>query len=155
MSRLADAYARLSPRFAHGPDATLASRAHAWLLRRSHGRLGTRFMGADVLVLRTVGRKSGTPREAPMFYVTHGDGYAVVASNAASRRPPAWWLNLQASPDAEATVDGRWRRVHAREATEPEREELWPRFVAMYRGYDHYKEIASRDMPVVVLEPRG
>ena len=155
MSRLADAYARLSPRFAHRPGTALASRAHAWLLRRSHGRLGRRFLGADVLVLRTVGRKSGKPREAPMFYVPHGDCYAVVASNAASERPPAWWLNLQAAPDAEATVDGRWRRVHAREANEAEREELWPRFVAMYRGYDHYKEIASREMPVVVLEPRG
>jgi hypothetical protein len=45
--------------------------------------------------------------------------------------------------------------VRAREATAEEHEELWPRFVAMYRGYDHYKEIATRDMPVVVLEPRS
>jgi deazaflavin-dependent oxidoreductase (nitroreductase family) len=90
-----------------------------------------------------------------MFYVPHGDGYAVVASNAASERPPAWWLNLQALPDAKAMAKDEWRSVRAREATGAEREELWPRFVAMYRGYDHYKEIASREMPVVVLEPRG
>jgi F420H(2)-dependent quinone reductase len=112
-------------------------------------------MGADVLVLRTTGRRSGKPREAPMFYVPHGDGYAVVASNAASRRAPAWWLNLQAQSDAEATVGKGWRPVRAREATAEEHDELWPRFVAMYRGYDHYKEIATRDMPVVVLEPRS
>ncbi|HEY0630913.1 MAG TPA: nitroreductase family deazaflavin-dependent oxidoreductase [Thermoleophilaceae bacterium] len=154
MSRLADAYARLSPRFAHRPGTAAASRAHAWLLRRSGGRIGKRFMGADVLVLRTVGRRSGEPRESPMFYVRHGDGFAVVASNAASKRPPAWWLNLRATPDAEAVVGGGWQRVRAREATEAERSELWPRFVAMYRGYDHYREIATREMPVVVLEPR-
>jgi deazaflavin-dependent oxidoreductase (nitroreductase family) len=111
-------------------------------------------MGADVLVLRTVGRRSGKSREAPMFYVPYRDGFAVVASNAASKRAPAWWLNVQASPDTEATVGDGWRAVRAREATEAERAELWPRFVAMYRGYDHYKEIATRDMPVVVLEPR-
>jgi deazaflavin-dependent oxidoreductase (nitroreductase family) len=155
MSRLADAYARLSPRFAHAPGTAAASRAHAWLLRRSGGRLGRRFMGADVLVLRTVGRRSGKPREAPMFYVPYRDGFAVVASNAASKRTPAWWLNVQASPDTEATIGDGWRAVRAREATEAERTELWPRFVAMYRGYDHYKEIATREMPVVVLEPRS
>jgi F420H(2)-dependent quinone reductase len=112
-------------------------------------------MGADVLVLRTVGRKSGKRRQSPMFYVPYRDGYAVVASNAASRHAPAWWLNLRAQPEAEATVGGGWRAVRAREASAEERDELWPLFVDMYRGYDHYKEIATRDMPVVVLEPRS
>ena len=112
-------------------------------------------MGADVLVLRTTGRRSGDPREAPMFYLRHGDGgFAVVASNAASKKPPAWWLNLEAKPDAEAFVDGKSHAVSARRAKPDEVKELWPRFVAMYRGYDHYKEIATREMPVVVLEPR-
>jgi deazaflavin-dependent oxidoreductase (nitroreductase family) len=112
-------------------------------------------MGGDVLVLRTVGRRSGKPREAPMFYVPYRDGFAVVASNAASARVPAWWLNLLAQPEADATVGDGWRAVHAREASAAERAELWPRFVAMYRGYDHYKEIATREMPVVLLEPRS
>jgi F420H(2)-dependent quinone reductase len=112
-------------------------------------------MGGKVLVLRTVGRRSGKTRESPMFYVPFRDGYAVVASNAASKRAPAWWLNLQASPEAEATAGEGWKPVRAREATPAEREELWPRFVEMYRGYDHYKEIATREMPVVVLEPHS
>jgi F420H(2)-dependent quinone reductase len=155
MSRLADAYARVSPRLAHRPGATAFSRAHAWVFGRTGGRVGKRFMGGNVLVLRTVGRRSGKTRESPMFYVPFRDGYAVVASNAASRRAPAWWLNLQASPDADAAAGEGWRAVRAREATPEERDELWPRFVEMYRGYDHYKEIATREMPVVVLEPRS
>jgi F420H(2)-dependent quinone reductase len=154
MSRLADAYARISPRLAHRPGATAFSRTHARLLQLTGGRLGKRFMGADVLVLRTIGRRSGKPRQSPMFYVPHRGGYAVVASNAASRRVPAWWLNLQTQPEAEATVGDGWQPVRAREATAAEHEELWPSFVRMYSGYDHYKEIATREMPVVVLEPR-
>jgi deazaflavin-dependent oxidoreductase (nitroreductase family) len=156
MSRIADAYARVSPRLAHRPGTSAATRAHAWVLRRTRGRVGRRFLGADVLVLRTTGRRSGEPRESPMFFLRHGDGgFAVVASNAASTKPPAWWLNLQALPDSEALVGGETVPVAARRATLEEERELWPRFVAMYRGYDHYKEIATREMPVVVLEPRG
>jgi F420H(2)-dependent quinone reductase len=152
--RLADFYARLSPHIAHRPGATLASRVHARVVRRSGGRLGGRLLGAEVLVIRSVGRRSGQPRDAPVFYVPYHDGFAVVASNAASREFPAWWLNLQAQPDAEALVRGRRHAVRARRATTQEATELWPRFVAAYRGYDHYKSIATRELPVVLLEPR-
>jgi deazaflavin-dependent oxidoreductase (nitroreductase family) len=144
----------VSPRLAGRRGTALPTRAHAWLLRRTRGRVGRRFLGADVLVLRTTGRRSGELRDAPVFYLGHGRGFAVVASNAASERPPAWWLNLQAQPQAEAFVAGASHRVSARRATDEETAELWPRFVAMYRGYDHYRSVATREMPVVVLEPR-
>jgi deazaflavin-dependent oxidoreductase (nitroreductase family) len=111
-------------------------------------------MGAEVLVLRTVGRRSGRRRDAPVFFVPHDDGFAVVASNAASSRPPAWWFNLQDQPDADALVRGRTHAVHARAATEEEIAELWPRLVELYSGYDHYKSIATRELPVVILAPR-
>jgi deazaflavin-dependent oxidoreductase (nitroreductase family) len=89
-----------------------------------------------------------------MFYVLDASNYAVVASNAGSPRPPAWWLNLQAEPEAEALVRGATRRVRARPADEGETAALWPRFVEMYAGYDYYRSIATRTMPVVILEPR-
>jgi deazaflavin-dependent oxidoreductase (nitroreductase family) len=155
MSRVADAYARVSPLLAGRRGTAIPTRAHAWLLRRSGGRIGRRFLGADVLVLRTTGRRSGRQREAPMFFLPHDGGFAVVASNAASARPPAWWLNLQAIPEAEALVAGSAHPVRARAATDAEVEQLWPRFVEMYRGYDHYVSIATRELPVVVLEPRA
>ena len=153
MARFISLYARLSPHLAHRPGATQASRAHAWLLRRSNGRLGRRFIGAPVLVLRTTGRRSGQPRESPMFFVRDGERFAVVASNAASKRPPAWWLNLQADPGAQALVDGQWHPVRGRHATDEEEGRLWPSFQEIYAGYDHYRAIASRELPVVVLEP--
>jgi deazaflavin-dependent oxidoreductase (nitroreductase family) len=154
MSRVTDFYGRVSPHIAHRPGSARASQAHAWLLRRSGGRLGGRALGAEILVLRTTGRRSGEQRDAPMFFLRHGDGFAVVASNAASKRLPAWWLNLQAQPAVEALVRGVSYRVKARPASEPEVADLWPAFVELYSGYDHYKSIATRELPVVILEPR-
>ncbi len=154
MTRFAEVWAKVSPRLAHRPGSSATTRAHAWLLRRTRGRFGSRFLGVEVLVLRTVGRRSGKVRDSPMFYLRYRDGYAVVASNAASERPPAWWLNLQASPDVEALVKGRDYPVRARPATAQETAELYPRFTELYAGFDHYRAIATRDLPVVVLEPR-
>ena len=154
MSRARTGWARLSGRVVDRPGSSLFGRAHSWLLRRSRGRLGKRFLGIEVLVLRTVGRRSGKPRESPMFFLEHGDGFAVVASNAASSKPPAWWLNLQARQEADALVGGGWIPVRGRPATSAEAEALWPRFDRMYSGYEHYRQIAERELPVVVLERR-
>ena len=154
IGRAADIYARISPHLAGRRGTALPTRAHAWLVRRTKGRLGSRFLGAPVLVLRTTGRRSGAPREAPMFYVRHGDGWAVVASNAASERMPAWFHNLQATSEAQVLVGGKEHAVRGRRAGADEERELWPRFVEIYRGYDHYKKIATRELPVVILEPR-
>ncbi len=153
MARFAEIYARVSPRLAHKPGTAAASRLHAWVHRKTRGRIGGRLLGADVLTLRTTGRRSGQLRESPMFYLKDAGNYAVVASNAGSPRPPAWWLNLQADPGAQMYVRGVTQRVRARPAGEQETAALWPRFVAMYAGYDHYRSIATRTLPVVILEP--
>jgi F420H(2)-dependent quinone reductase len=154
MASLEDFYAHVSPYLAHRPGATQATRLHAWLVRRTGGRLGGRAFGVQILVLRSMGRRSGQLRESPMFFLDHGAGFAVVASNGASKRTPAWWLNLQAQPDAEALVRGTEYLVRARAASEQETATLWPRFVKLYSGYEHYKSIATRELPVVILEPR-
>ena len=106
-------------------------------------------------MLRTTGRRSGQQRESPAFFVRHGDAFVVVASNAASKQFPAWWLNLEADADAQAFVDRRWHPVRARRASEDEVAEVWPKLAAIYSGYDLYKSIATREMPVVMLEPRA
>jgi deazaflavin-dependent oxidoreductase (nitroreductase family) len=154
MSRMADLYARVSARLAHRPGSALATQLHARLVRRTGGRIGGRALGADVLVLGTLGRHSGKHRDAPLFFVPYGEGFAVLAANAASSRPPAWWLNLQHHPDAEALVRGRTYSVRARVASEQETADLWPRLAENYSGIEHYKSIARRELPVVVLEPR-
>src|SRR5262245_37334194 len=93
ISRFVQAFARITPRLAHRAGAGAAGRAHAWLILKTNGRVGTRFVaGSRLLVLRTVGRKSGQMRESPMVYVADGPNAVVCASNGASQRPPAWWL---------------------------------------------------------------
>lgn len=154
MSRLAPLFARISPYLAHRPGSAWATQAHGWIVRRTGGRIGGRALGGDILVLRTTGRRTGRIRDAPLLFVSHAGGFAIVASNAASARKPAWWFNLQEHPDTDAVVRGRTHFVRARAATEQERAELWPRLVALYSGYDHYKSIARRELPVMVLEPR-
>lgn len=154
MARFAELYARISPKLAHRPGSSAASRLHAWIHRKSRGKIGGKLLGADVLTLSTTGRRSGQTRNSPMFYVQDANNYAVVASNAASQRPPAWWLNLQANPDAEAHIHGISHRVRARLADDSETAALWPRFVKMYAGYDYYRSIGTRTQPVIVLEPR-
>lgn len=153
MSRLASVYAKVSPRLAGGPLAVPFTRAHAALYKASGGRLGKTLVGIDVLVLRTTGRKSGQPRDAPLGYVRDGRSFVVVASNAAAEKLPAWWLNLQADPDAVVLLDGKEHPVHARRATDEEVTRVWPKLQAMYVGFDHYKAIATRELPVVVLDP--
>jgi F420H(2)-dependent quinone reductase len=156
MPSVADVYAKISPHLAEKPGAAAATRLHARILRATGGKISGRVLGVqtDVLVLRTVGRRSGKPRDAPMFSLKYGEGYAVVASNGAAKHTPAWWYNLQAQPDAEAFVGGKSHPVRARAATEQEVSELWPRFVEVYSGYEYYKSIATRELPVVILEPR-
>ena len=154
MSREANLYARLSPHLAHRPGSAIATQLHAWIVRHTGGRLGGRALGADVLVLSTTGRRSGKHRDAPLFFVPHLRGFAVVAANAASVHPPAWWLNLQQDPDGQALVHGHTYSVRARPASEQETAELWPRLAENYSGIEHYKSIARRELPVVLLEPR-
>lgn len=154
MSRAANLWARISPRLANRAGSALTTRAHAWVYRRSGGRIGRRFLGVEILVLRTTGRKSGKPRESPMFFVREADALAVVASNAGAPTHPAWWLNLREHPDAEVLLDGSWRPVRGRLATSAEAEELWPHLDEIYRGYDHYRSISQRELPLIVLEPR-
>lgn len=154
MLTFSDLFARLSPHLAHRPGSARATQAHAAIVRLTGGRIGGRALGSDILVLRTTGRRSGQPRDAPLLCLPHGESYVIVASNAASTRTPAWWFNLQEHPDAEALVHGRTQLVRARPATEAEIAELWPQLVELYGGYAHYKSIATRELPVMILEPR-
>ncbi len=106
------------------------------------------------LYLRTVGRRTGTERRTPLYYVHDGDNITVVTSNAGRDREPAWWLNLQAEPDAEVEIRKETGPVRARKATQAEDDRIWPQFVAGLRNYATYKRKTDREIVVVILEPR-
>jgi len=132
----------------------LVTAAHRFLYRVSNGRIGARAGGADMLLLETLGRRSGRARTIPLLYVRDGPRFAVVASNAGDDRPPAWWLNLQSRPEASIQVGSEHHAVRARRATPEEGERLWPRLLEAYRAYEEYRQRTRREIPIVVLEPR-
>jgi deazaflavin-dependent oxidoreductase (nitroreductase family) len=84
-----------------------------------------------------------------------GDAYVVTAANLGSERDPAWLGNLTSHPRAEVVVDGRRRAVVARRATGDEAERLWQLWVERLPAAETFREIAGREIPVVVLEPRA
>ena len=131
----------------------LITAIHRTLYRATNGRIGARTGGVDVLLLETVGRRTGRRRRTPLLYLRDGANWVVVASNAGDDREPAWWLNLQTRPDARIQVREQRHTIRARRATGDEGERLWPRLVAAYKGYDAYRERTRREIPIVVLEP--
>jgi deazaflavin-dependent oxidoreductase (nitroreductase family) len=138
-------------------SAPLLTRAHAVAIRLSGGRIRRSFLftgGMPVLVLTTVGRKTGRSRSTPIGYLRHGEGFAVLASNAGSDRSPAWWLNLQAEPRAEILAERTRYAVTARQADAEEQEALWRTFASLNPGFDEYRRLTKRRIPVILLEPR-
>jgi F420H(2)-dependent quinone reductase len=133
------------------------TRAHAALIRLSGGRIRRSFLftgGMPVLVLTTTGRKSGQRRSTPVGYLRHGDAFAVLASNAGNDRSPAWWLNLQADPGGEVFAERARILVTARRADAAVERKLWGEFARLNPGFDEYRNLTERQIPVVLLEPK-
>jgi deazaflavin-dependent oxidoreductase (nitroreductase family) len=134
-----------------------STRAHAALIRLSGGRIRRSFLltgGMPILVLTTTGRKSGQRRSTPVGYLKRGDTFAVLASNAGNDRSPAWWLNLQADPRGEVFADRARTPVAARRADAAVETQLWGEFARLNPGFDEYRNLTARQIPVVLLEPR-
>ena len=78
---------------------------NTWIYRISGGKLGGRWLrGAPVMLLTTIGRKSGQPRTKPVLYLRNGDDVIVVASKGGMSRHPLWYLNIEANPNVEIEI---------------------------------------------------
>ncbi len=136
--------------------------AHRSIYRLTGGRRGlshpTQGASFGHLRLRTIGRRSGAERIAILGYVEDGPNYVTLAMNGWADADPAWWLNLQARPEAIVELKGgATQAVRARAAEGAERHRLW----AALRGYTGYGDFEAftyhraGKTAVVVLEPRG
>jgi len=109
--------------------------------------------GTKILVLFTKGRKSGEERANALIMEPDGDDYLIVASKGGSDAPPAWFLNLEAHPEAvEVQVKGDRFKANARIATPEEKPRMWKKMTDAWPDYDSYQEKTDRQIPVVVLE---
>jgi len=147
------AYSRFTTTIS-GPTLRRLGKLNVPVYRLTRGRVLGRVGRAPVLLLTTTGRRSGQPRTTPVVFLADGERMVVIGSNAGNERPPAWALNLEASPDAEVEVRGRRASVRARIAEGQERDELWRRMNEQYAGFDDYRERTGRRINVFVLEPR-
>ena len=126
---------------------------HQWLYEHSDGRIGASLGGRPMLLLRTVGRRTGQPRTSALLYVRDGDAYVVIASKGGAPRHPGWFHNLTAQPDVEIQVGRERIPVRARVAEGKERSRLWARADEVNQGqYAEYQSRTNRVIPVVVLE---
>jgi deazaflavin-dependent oxidoreductase (nitroreductase family) len=124
--------------------------------RSNGGRVGGPFEGAPLLLLHTVGAKSGATRVNPMMYQDLGGGrVAVFASKAGAPVNPGWYHNLLAEPDVVAEIGTEERSYRARVAAGEEREQIWSTQKARYGGFADYEARADREIPVVILKPRS
>jgi F420H(2)-dependent quinone reductase len=128
------------------------SRMHARLYNATGGRAIRRWFGVPVVVIETVGRRSGKRRQAPVIYVEHGDALLVMAANGGHDRTPAWWLNLREAGRGVVTLHGRSWDIVPRVAAGTEREQLWRKFSAVYPPVEEYVTFTDRELPLVVLE---
>jgi deazaflavin-dependent oxidoreductase (nitroreductase family) len=129
------------------------SRVHARLYKLTRGRFVARWFGAPVMVLETVGRRSGRLRAVPVLYLEDDDALVVLAANAGADRTPAWWLNLANAGEATAVIGGRRRRVRPHVVTGAERARLWEAFNRMYPQAQEYTRFTDRELPLVALRP--
>ncbi|WP_086561155.1 nitroreductase family deazaflavin-dependent oxidoreductase [Streptomyces africanus] len=106
-----------------------------------------------VVILTTLGAKSGKIRKSPLIRVEHDGSYAVVASAGGAPKHPVWYHNALADPRVELQ-DGPVRRdMLAREVTGDEKAVWWARAVEAFPDYAEYQKKTDRDIPVLVLEP--
>lgn len=117
------------------------------------GRDGHLWRGVPTLLLTTRGRRSGLLRRTALIYGRDGDNYLVVGSSGGSPRHPAWYLNILADPQVEVQVRAETFRARARTATADERPALWRTMTSIFPTYDQYQAKASREIPLVILEP--
>ncbi len=126
---------------------------NAFLIRISGGRIGSKLGTQTILILHTVGRKSGLARAIPITYFDFEDKYPIVASNLGKDRQADKYLNLKKRPGTTIDVKGRSITVRMREAQGEEYTRLRKFTAQKHPPYLNYQKMTARRIPIVVLEP--
>jgi deazaflavin-dependent oxidoreductase (nitroreductase family) len=137
----------------YAPSTSDWARKQAELYEATGGAEGGDLRGMPVIVLTTVGAKTGMLRKTALMRVEHNGVYAVVASLGGAPKHPVWYFNIVKQPHVELQ-DGEVKRDYlAREITGEEKAIWWERAVAAYPPYEDYQKKTEREIPLFVLEP--
>ena len=129
------------------------SREQAEKFMESGGTEGTELQGKPVILLTTIGAKSGKLRKTPLMRVEHDGEYAVVASLGGAPKNPVWYYNIKAHPRVELQDGPVNKEYEAREVVGDEKAVWWERAVAAWPDYAEYQKKTDRQIPVFVLTP--
>jgi deazaflavin-dependent oxidoreductase (nitroreductase family) len=135
------------------PGASAWSRKQTELYEATDGRKANTLRGRPIIVLTSVGAKTGKLRKIALMRVEHDGAYAVVASKGGAPTPPTWYYNLKANPHVELQDAATRRDYLAREVTGDEKAVWWQRAVEAWPDYAKYQEKTDRPIQVFVLEP--
>jgi F420H(2)-dependent quinone reductase len=146
-------FSPIQERIAKPVIRTMAA-ANTLLFRVSGGRLGSKWThGEPILLLTTIGRKSGKPRTVPLVYMRDGERLIVVGSQAGMSKDPQWIHNVAARPDVQVEIGRSRQAMRARRGSSEEKARYWPALCAMNQDYADYQGRTSRDIPILILEP--
>ena len=124
-----------------------------FLMRISGGRVGGKLGAQTILLLHTVGRKSGKQYETPIAYFYHEGQYLIVASNWGKDKQADWFLNLKEQPQTVIEVKGQALPVKAHEAVGDEYVRLWKFATERHPPYLAYQAMTTRHIPIMVFQP--
>ena len=136
----------------YAPSPSNHARKQAEEYEISSGTRGNTMRGVPIIVLTSVGARTGKLRKTPLMRVEHDGEYAVVASMGGAPEHPVWYHNLVANPHVELQDGATKRDYLAHEATGPERDVWWQRACAVWPDYEAYQKRTSRQIPVFVLK---
>ena len=137
------------------PSTNQQTRDQVARYEASGGTEALTLRGVPVVILTTVGARSGKLRKAALMRVEHEGVYAVVASMGGAPKHPVWYHNIRANPRVELQDRAQKSDMVAREVTGDEKALWWDRAVAVWPDYANYQARTDREIPVVVLERAG
>ena len=135
------------------PSTSGWARENAEKYMESGGTEGTELQGKPVILLTTIGAKTGKIRKTPLMRVEHDGEYAVVSSLGGAPKNPVWYYNVKAHPRVELQDGPVNKDYDAREAVGEERATWWERALAAWPDYAEYQKKTDRQIPVFVLTP--
>ena len=135
------------------PSTSSWARTNAEVYEATNGEEGGDLRGRPVIVVTSVGARTGKLRKTALMRVEHDGVYAVVASLGGSPRNPVWYYNLKKTPHVELQDRANKRDYTAREVTGDEKAVWWERAVATWPDYANYQARTDREIPVFVLDP--
>jgi deazaflavin-dependent oxidoreductase (nitroreductase family) len=119
--------------------------------RANSGKVGGYFAGRTLLVLHTIGAKSGKEHINPLVYIKDGDRLVIIASKGGAPTNPDWYYNILAHPSVTVEVGTEQFQAQAAIAPEPERTRLFNKMVEVMPGFAEYQQKTTRVIPVITL----